>query len=83
LRDRYTRTPEVFQFFHSEGDVLLCVMDAEIHKLSEKLYSIMEELGEKPCLYMRSPNIAKSDPVIPDRILNAVYSHLTDKGGKV
>ena len=83
LRDRYIRTPEVIQFYHSERDVLLCVMDLETHKLSERLYSIMEQLEEKPCLYMRSPNIAKSDLVIPDRILNAVYSHLPDKGGKV
>ena len=83
LRDKYTKIPEVIQFFHSERDVLLCVIDAETHKLSEKLYSIMEQLGEKPCLYMRSPSIAKSDLVIPDRILNAVYSHLPDRKTKV
>ena len=82
MKDKYAGLPEVIQFFHSERDMLLCVMDAETHKLSEKLYRIMEELGEKPCLYMRSPNIVKNDLVIPDRILNAIYSHLPDRGGK-
>ena len=83
LRDKYADTPEVIQFLHSDRDVLLYVMDAETHKLSERLYSIMHQIDEKPCLYMQSSSIAKSDLVIPDRILNAVYSHLPDRKTKV
>ncbi|MBD3184977.1 winged helix-turn-helix transcriptional regulator [Candidatus Poribacteria bacterium] len=83
LRNKYAGIPEVIQLLHSEKDILLYVMDAEPHKLSERLFGIMEELGEKPCLYMRSPNIAKSDMIIPDRILNAVYGHLPGRGGKI
>ena len=69
----------MIQFFHSERDVLLCVMDSETHKLTEKLYRIMEELGEKPCLYITSPKIVKYKAAIPDHILNGVYSHLPDR----
>lgn len=82
LRDKYSGIPEIIQFLHSEKDVLLYVMETEPHKLSEKVFDIMEQLGEKPCLYMSSPTIVRSDMAIPDRILNAVYGHLPNRGGK-
>ena len=79
LKDKYASRPEVVQFFHSDKDVLLFIMDARTATLTEKLVDIMEFVAEKPCLYITSPKIVKYNAAIPDHILNGVYSHLPDR----
>ena len=79
LRNHYARRPEVVQFFHSDKDILLLVMDARANTLTEKLIDIMEFVSEKPCLYITSPKIVKYNTAIPDHILDGVYSHLPDR----
>ena len=76
---RYCGMPEIVQFLHDDTDILLIVMESSIEALTGKLFDIMGHLGEKPCLYITSPKIVKSDMVIPDRILNAIYSDLPNR----
>ena len=79
LRDQYASRPEIMQFFHSDKDVLLFVMDARTTTLTEKLVDIMELVAEKPCLYITSPRIVKYYAAIPDHVLDGVYGHLPDR----
>jgi len=83
FRQRYCDMPEIVQFLHDDTDVLLIVMESSTESLTGKLFDIMEHLGEKPCLYITSPKIVKSDMSIPDRVLNAVYSDLPSRRLKV
>ena len=64
---------------HGEKEVLLFVMDSSIDALTRHLFGIMEQLDEKPCLYITCPTIAKSGFTIPDKVLDAVYAHLPDR----
>jgi DNA-binding Lrp family transcriptional regulator len=83
FRQKFSNMPEIVQFLHDDTDVLLIVMESSTEALTGKLFDIMEHLNEKPCLYITSPKIVKSDMVIPDRILNAVYSDLPSRKSKV
>lgn len=60
------------QFLHDDTDVLLIVMESSIEALTKRMFDMMEHLNEKPCLYITSPKIVKSDMVIPDSVLNIV-----------
>jgi len=83
FRQRYSDMPEIAQFLHDDTDVLLVVMESSTEALTKRMFDIMEHLGEKPCLYITSPKIVKSDMVIPDRILNAVYSDLPIRKSRI
>ena len=83
LREQYASRPEVVQFFHSDKDVLLLVMDARPTTLTEKLVNIMELVAEKPCLYITSPKIVKYNAAIPDHVLDGVYRHLPNRRIKI
>ena len=79
LKDTYADKQEIIHFFHDDKDVILIVMDSSYNSLTRKLFDIMELLDEKPCLYIKSPTIVKSDVSIPDEILEAVYADLPDR----
>ncbi len=79
LRNQYANKPEVVQFFHSDKDVLLLVMDARTTVLTEKLVNMMELVAEKPCLYITSPRIVKYHAAIPDHVLDSIYGDLPDR----
>ena len=74
---------EVVQFFHSEKDAVLVVMDVRMASLTEKLFDIMERVGEKPCIYITSPTIAKCYSSIPDHVLEGVYAGLPGRMGSI
>jgi DNA-binding Lrp family transcriptional regulator len=78
LRERCGHMPSVVQFFHSEKDALLLVIDASMDALTKKLYDIMRYVNEKPCVYILSPKVAKCDYTIPDQVLEAVFYDLPD-----
>lgn len=79
LKDEYKEKQEILQFIHSKKDVVLFVMDESEDALTKTLFKIMEELDEKPCLYITSPDIAKFSVTIPEKILEAIYSELPDR----
>ena len=79
LKEKYIDIAEVVQFFHSEKDVVLFVMDVGIASLTKKLFDIIEYLEEKPCIYITSPKIAKCYLSIPDHILDGVYADLPER----
>lgn len=79
LKDTYAGKQEIIHFFHDDKDVILVVMDSSDSSLTRNLFDIMELLNEKPCIYIKSPTIVKSDTAIPDEILEAVYADLPDR----
>jgi DNA-binding Lrp family transcriptional regulator len=83
FKRRYCNMPEIVQFLHDDTDILLIVMESSMEALTGKLFDIMGHLGEKPCLYITSPKIVKSDMVIPDRVLNAVYANLPNRSIRI
>ena len=83
LKQRSDDSAEILQFFHDERSLILFIMESSSDILSKRLFGIMEHLGEKPCLYIISPVIVKSDIAIPDRILDAVYANLPDRRIKI
>lgn len=81
--DKSYGVAEVVWLFHSERDVVICIMDVSSDSLTQRLYGVMELLGEKPCIYMTSPTVAKFDVTIPDKVLESVYGDLADRSIKV
>ena len=79
LKGKYVDIAEVVQFFHSEKDVVLFVMDVRMSALTKKLFDIIECLGEKPCIYITNPEISKCYLNIPDQILDGVYADLPER----
>lgn len=79
FREKYSDRSEVLQFFHSQTEIILVIMDVSPSALTRKLYDIMEQLGSKPCIHITSPQIARFYTTIPDHILNEVYAHLPDR----
>lgn len=79
LEEKCAGMPEVVQFFHSENDVEMFIMDSSAEALAKKLYAIADMMQEKPSIYMTSPVVAKYNPSIPDKILDAVYKGLPDR----
>ena len=82
LKRKSETTAEIAQFFHDEKNLLLFIMDSSADMLSRRLFGIMEQIGEKPRLYIISPVVAKNDMAIPDRILDAIYAGLPDRRSK-
>ena len=79
LLQQYAKKATVVQFFHSEKDVVMLVMEKSMETLKKRLFEIMEQVEEKPSLYMTTPIVAKSSPTIPDQVLEAVYADLPDR----
>ena len=79
LKEELADRHEVVQFFHSDKDVLLFVMDTGMATLAEKLFEIMESLGDKPSIYMVAPKIARYNTGIPNQVLEGVYSALSGR----
>ena len=79
LKERYIDIAEIVQFFHSEKDVVLFVMDVRKAELTKKLFDIIECIQEKPCIYITSPKIARCYLSIPDHILDGVYADLPER----
>ena len=75
----YADQAEIVQFIHSAKDVVLYVMSASKDALTRKLFEMMELLNEKPSIYITSPNIAKFEVTIPDKVLEEVYDNLPDR----
>lgn len=82
LLKRYTKKAETVQFFHSEKDVMMMVMEKSMKALIQRLFDIMEQVEEKPSLYMTSPIVARFAATIPARVLEGVYSDLLDRKAK-
>ena len=76
LKDGYAKKGEIVQFFHSDKDVVLYVMDTSMEALTQRLFDIMEQLGEKPSIYAPSPVIGKYEVAIPEKVLEGVYGQL-------
>lgn len=83
LAERCAKKPEIVQCFHSEKEVMLLVMDTTMSALTKKLFEIMEQLGEKPNIYITSPMIAKFETSIPEKVLEGVYADLPDRRVRV
>ena len=79
LREEYAAKPEVVQFYHSDKDVVLIMMDASMGALTDKLFAVMDIMQEKPSTYITMPGIAKFSATIPDKVLEGVFSELPDR----
>ena len=83
LKEKYADKPEILQFLHSEMDIMMVVIDASTDELRRRLHDIIKLAGEKPCIYMTSPEIAKYKATVPDKVLDKVYKDLPDRRFKV
>jgi len=83
LSQNYAAKSEVVHLFHDKKDILLVMVDSSMDALTSNLFSIMQRLGEKPCIYITSPSIAKSSATIPNKVLDMVYGDLPDRRMRV
>ena len=79
LERNYRSKPEVLFMIRGEKEIVLFMMDSSKERLAKRLHDIMTQMNQKPSIYITSLQIVKMDTVIPDKVLDEVYSELPDR----